>query len=297
MPQLRVFTGRKLRDVVEIDVPGLIIGRSSESDLVLPSEIISRTHCQVVEAGEGHVLLDLNSKSGVFVNGRRTHRHALQYGDKIEVGKFTLIYEPSPVRGTIDPEDSYELDEKEVAESIDEFAETLDEEMTEPDFWRSGLADTVPDEQQRSFGGLTEAPTPASRLVGVEPPDEMQDFKGTMMASTSQILRVRDTLMAAQEPHIKVRVGDKFEHMVLGDRAFTVGHFDGAAYRLPGNKWLGKLQFSIERKGSDFYLSALSFWAKVRINGRRVRNRVPLHHRDVIEAGGVRFRFSTGEEI
>lgn len=290
MAQLRVFTGRSLKDVVEIDVPGLVIGRSSESDLMLPSEIISRTHCQIVEAGEGHVVLDLNSKSGLFVNGRRVHRHALQYGDRIEVGKYTLVYQPSPVKGTIDPEDSYELDEREVSEAFDEFAETLDEELSTPGF-RIGEGEKPP-----QFGGLTELPRPASKLQGVEPPDALDEFKGTMMASTSQIIRVRDSLLAAQQPHLKVRVDGKFQHMPIGDRPFTCGYFDGATFRLPGNKWLGKLQFSIEPKGQDFYLNVLSFWARVRVDGRRVRNKLRLEHDMVIEAGETRFRFSLGED-
>jgi pSer/pThr/pTyr-binding forkhead associated (FHA) protein len=296
MAQLRVYTGKKLRDVVDIDIPGLIVGRSSESDLVLPSEIISRTHCQVVEAGEGHVVLDLNSKSGVFVNGRRAYRHALQYGDRIELGKFTLVYHPSRVLGTIDPEDSYELTEHEVSEAFDDLAETIDEEVSTPGFRMDDRASQDPEEPQR-FGGLMEMPRPASSLQGIEPPDALEDFKGTMMASTSQIIRVRDSLVAAQQPHLKVRVDGKFQHMPLGDRPFTVGYFAGAAFRLPGNKWLGKLQFSIESKGEDFYLSVLSFWAKVRIDGRRVRNRVPLKDEMVIEAGGTRFRFSLGDGI
>lgn len=298
MAQLRVYTGNKLRDVVEIDIPGLVVGRSSESDLVLASEIISRTHCQVVEAGDGHVVLDLNSKSGVFVNGRRAYRHALQYGDRIELGKFTLIYQPSRVLGTVDTEDSYEFTEHEVSEAFDDLADTLDEEISTPGFRMDGRPSQDPDEPAR-FGGLMEMPRPASTLQGVDPPDALQDFKSTMMASTSQIIRVRDSLLAAQQPHLKVHVDGRFEHMPIGDRPFTVGYFDGAAFRLPGNRWLGKLQFSIERKGEDFYLNVLSFWAKVRIDGRRVRNRVPLEDEMVIEAGDTRFRFrfSLGDGI
>ncbi|MFQ6101777.1 MAG: ATP-binding cassette domain-containing protein, partial [Anaerolineae bacterium] len=45
---------------------------------------------------QGHVLTDLNSTNGTFVNGRRLARpHLLQQGDVVQIGPFKLEYEPT----------------------------------------------------------------------------------------------------------------------------------------------------------------------------------------------------------
>ncbi len=285
MSQIRVLYGKKVKEVVELDVPGLLVGRSMEADLVLDSEVISRHHCQIVEIDEGHVVLDLNSKAGLMVNGNRTERHPLQYGDRIEVAKYTLVYEASPLRASADPDS--------VAEEV-----SVNTDVNSPEFWNAGVPTADPDEP--SVKGLVElkpAAKPASSLLGTELPDAFSEFKGTMQASASQMIRVRASLAAAQEPHVKVRVDGEYKHLVLGDRPFTVGYFDGAAYRLPGKKWLGKIQFSIERKRDDYYLTVLSFWAKVYLNRKRIGHRVRLKEGSTIECGGVRFRFSSGDKL
>ena len=286
MAQVRVLYGKKVKEVVELDVPGLLIGRSMDADLVLESEVISRHHCQIVEIDNGHVVLDLNSKAGLMVNGNRTERHPLEYGDRIEVAKFTLIYEATPIRSSNDPDGLRE----EISANTD---------VSSPEFWQAGAPTADPDEPPPAKGlvELKPATKQASSLLGTELPDAVNEFKGTMQASASQMIRVRASLSAAQEPHIKVKVDGEYKHLVLGDRPFTVGYFDGAAYRLPGSRWLGKLQFSVERKGDDFYLNVLSFWAKVFLNRRRVRQRTRLKDGATIETGDVRFRFSAGDKI
>ena len=72
------------------------IGRLSHCDLVVPDEHISREHAWVVTIGETYYLEDRGSKSGLFVNGERIERRALQPNDLIEfgTGAFQVIFAP-----------------------------------------------------------------------------------------------------------------------------------------------------------------------------------------------------------
>lgn len=48
-----------------------LLGREKESDICLPFMTVSRMHLQVVYNEEGYFLMDLSSKNGTFLNGKR----------------------------------------------------------------------------------------------------------------------------------------------------------------------------------------------------------------------------------
>jgi ABC transport system ATP-binding/permease protein len=78
------------------DIPlgsDLIFGRSDEVDVVLSDPVVSRRHAMIESGPKGHRLLDLHSKSGSFVNGRRFDEHDLVIGDQIQLGPFFFIYD------------------------------------------------------------------------------------------------------------------------------------------------------------------------------------------------------------
>ncbi len=68
----------------------LLLGRSSRCDLVLPGQLISRTHAELVLEGESYVLRDLGSVNGTLVNGHVVTKATLKHGDRIGVGDTTL---------------------------------------------------------------------------------------------------------------------------------------------------------------------------------------------------------------
>ncbi|MCZ6805394.1 MAG: DUF4388 domain-containing protein [Deltaproteobacteria bacterium] len=64
----------------------IIIGRSSELDMVLVEDMVSRRHAKIsVEAGD-IFLEDLGSTNGSFVNGEKVTRTKLAEGDRILIG-------------------------------------------------------------------------------------------------------------------------------------------------------------------------------------------------------------------
>jgi ABC-type multidrug transport system ATPase subunit len=78
------------------DIPlgsNLIFGRSDEVDVVLSDPVVSRRHAMIESGPKGYRLLDLHSKSGSFVNGRRFDEHDLVIGDQIQLGPFFFIYD------------------------------------------------------------------------------------------------------------------------------------------------------------------------------------------------------------
>jgi two-component system cell cycle response regulator len=76
--------------------PGVtVIGRSSESDVWLDDEGVSRQHARLVREGTQVSISDAQSRNGTFCNGDRIHESTpLNDGDKVQVGstvlKFTL---------------------------------------------------------------------------------------------------------------------------------------------------------------------------------------------------------------
>jgi diguanylate cyclase (GGDEF)-like protein len=68
------------------------IGRSSRSDLPIDQESISRNHARIVWDGQRHVVEDLGSTNGTFVNDQNVKRQALRDGDQVKLGRSILKY-------------------------------------------------------------------------------------------------------------------------------------------------------------------------------------------------------------
>jgi len=86
----------------------LVIGRDPECDLTLDSPLVSRRHARLERSGPAHVLIDLHSINGTFVNGQRIDRpKVLQTGDVVQIGPYRITYHPSAIshstqRGRLD---------------------------------------------------------------------------------------------------------------------------------------------------------------------------------------------------
>lgn len=64
----------------------MLAGRSRATLIHLTDPHVSRVHCQIVPEGNDHVLVDFDSVSGTFVNGKEIDRHVLQSGDLVRIG-------------------------------------------------------------------------------------------------------------------------------------------------------------------------------------------------------------------
>lgn len=64
----------------------IIIGRSSDLDMVLVEDMVSRRHAKISTADGEVYIEDMGSTNGTFVNGEKVSRSRLQEGDRILVG-------------------------------------------------------------------------------------------------------------------------------------------------------------------------------------------------------------------
>jgi hypothetical protein len=69
------------------------LGRSRQNTLVLSDPHVSRSHARIDLEEHGFVLVDLESKNGTFVRGRRVTRHPLEPGDRLQLGSSLLEFQ------------------------------------------------------------------------------------------------------------------------------------------------------------------------------------------------------------
>jgi serine phosphatase RsbU (regulator of sigma subunit) len=77
-----------------------LIGRHPECDLVVDDGNVSRFHAKIIAEGDGHVVVDLKSRNGTFLNGEPIGAplypdpkpHVLHDGDEIRLGGTALRY-------------------------------------------------------------------------------------------------------------------------------------------------------------------------------------------------------------
>lgn len=51
----------------------ITIGRSSDNNVVINNNMVSRYHCEIIQESDQIKIVDLNSSNGTFVNGRRVY--------------------------------------------------------------------------------------------------------------------------------------------------------------------------------------------------------------------------------
>lgn len=95
---LRVIEGHNINHLFYINKPENLVGRSSDTDIYILDEQISRSHLNIslIESNSGEVVIkikDLNSMNGTYVNGIRIIEHTLKNGDTIKIGNTVLKIE------------------------------------------------------------------------------------------------------------------------------------------------------------------------------------------------------------
>lgn len=72
--------------------PITIIGRGSESDIIVEDTGVSRKHLEIRVTSQGTVATDLGSTNGTFVEGHQTPAATLVNGNTLNIGRTTIIY-------------------------------------------------------------------------------------------------------------------------------------------------------------------------------------------------------------
>lgn len=78
----------------------MVVGRSSDLDMVLVEEMVSRRHARIELRAGAVIVEDMGSTNGTFVNGERVERAQLIEGDRLLIGtsilKLVVIDDQAP---------------------------------------------------------------------------------------------------------------------------------------------------------------------------------------------------------
>ncbi len=67
-------------------------GRHPDSDIFLDDVTVSRRHAEFARRQGGHVVRDVGSLNGTYLNRERIEEAVLSNGDEVQIGKFKLVY-------------------------------------------------------------------------------------------------------------------------------------------------------------------------------------------------------------
>jgi len=89
---LLVLTGKlPLGKMFRVGSGTSIIGRSTDADIWVDDDGVSRKHAKIVSEKDVVTLVDMGSRNGTYCNGDRVTTKVLQDGDKIQIGSITVF--------------------------------------------------------------------------------------------------------------------------------------------------------------------------------------------------------------
>lgn len=88
--RLKVITGHS-ESLLSLPLRNFNLGRSTDNDLIIPDDSVSRHHARL-HFVDGHCEVeDLHSKNGVFLNGARIQRQRLRQRDCLQIGETRIF--------------------------------------------------------------------------------------------------------------------------------------------------------------------------------------------------------------
>ncbi len=96
MPTFTLSTPGKPERRETLDLPIIKVGRDERSHLRVDDAEVARIHAVIEVESDGTLtLIDVGSNSGTFVNDQRINKAAVRPGDRIRVGRSTIVVQPS----------------------------------------------------------------------------------------------------------------------------------------------------------------------------------------------------------
>lgn len=90
-PYLIIVQGKDIGKLYHLAADELVAGRSSDCELWIEDNTISRKHFKIKRQGKDYQIQDLNSTNGTYLNNRRIKSEMLTPGDKIQISKDTIM--------------------------------------------------------------------------------------------------------------------------------------------------------------------------------------------------------------
>jgi len=86
-PYLRVAAATGQEEKFSLSGDEMVIGRLSDSEIVLTNPYVSRRHAKLMKTSDGYKLVDMKSTHGTYINGERIDQKDLKNGDRIQLGR------------------------------------------------------------------------------------------------------------------------------------------------------------------------------------------------------------------
>ncbi len=106
------------------------IGRISNNDIVIISDIVSRNHARIVKENERYYIEDLDSANGVYLNSIRVGKVPLKYGDEIKIGRTVLTFVETEIAQAITADSIIEEESKEKLSEFEDYIKRLENILT-----------------------------------------------------------------------------------------------------------------------------------------------------------------------
>jgi pSer/pThr/pTyr-binding forkhead associated (FHA) protein len=252
------FEGKPLNTYI-IDEPVITIGRLPENTISIANMGVSRRHLRIEEdADRKFICTDLNSLNGTTINGKRVRKVPLNSGDKIVIGKFTIIYEETVPGTSIAPEQHPGASAAPTHSPV--YAPT---QPAQP---------TVKPSDTKSY----------SRKSLDLPPRQEQPVR-----SPAQKAPVQEESAEDRTPSL-IDTAKHFTYKI--DKPYmTIGNGDSDDIPVAGFM-VGEQQAFIERGEGGWRIGTSKLMSKLKVNGHSVKSH-QLKHKDRIDIGATSFRF------
>ena len=265
------------------------IGRAKSCDIVLNNPTVSRFHAVVARRGRGWMIFDTGSKSGVFVNGEKIEKSAYIYdGDEIAMGTSSLSFRP-PLFKRPEPKQS-----KPPAPPQKPQNQTAQRSATaKTRSAASGKANATKTPQDgRSAGSVSQKKTAAPQ----KSPRQLEGAKKTAAG-----VRTASGAQAAQtKPARPRRAGSGYisalrnqadrSLILLFANEYVIGRTQDCGITLPVMT-VSRRHAKLSKRDGKWTITDLDSKGGVFINGSREKGTIIIYDGDVIDIGGVRFKY------
>lgn len=98
--QITIMRGQAVLARMPLKHGMMTFGRSRPADVILDDAAVSANHAAICLIGGSAWLVDNRSTNGTWLNHRKVGRHSLRHGDKITIGRHTIVVDiPTTMQG------------------------------------------------------------------------------------------------------------------------------------------------------------------------------------------------------
>lgn len=254
-----VYYNNEMIKTYNLNEPVITIGRLPENTISIANMGVSRRHVKIEEdTDHTYLLTDLNSLNGTFVNGKRIKKVTLHDGDKISIGKYTIVYR--------------EKDENRVSEITAN--SSVGPSKPEPKEYIGA--------QEFDLNYIHRTTEPRMKAISekkiLEEPSNLDLDSG--IPTSTKTSEKNSAVLIETNKHVVYKIDKKY---------MTIGNSEEDDIFISG-LMIGPRHVSIEVGTDGIYIHTSSIFGRMKINGKPKRYH-RLQHKDRIEISSNTFRF------